>query len=241
MPEKQTKNDDMTKLAIFDLDGTLLDTERDLANATNFALRSCGFPERPTEDYYKLVGNGIYNLFRKAVQPMELSLEETLRRASEVDEETVARVASYFRPYYEAHICDYTKPYDGIMECLEAITSKGVRIAVASNKYQEGAERLVGKFFGDFSFVKVLGQREGHPIKPDPEIVRQIMAAVPSVSVDETAYVGDSDVDMKTGRNAGVRTIGVSWGFRPKDELTSYEPAAIVDSPDELRAEILGE
>jgi len=219
----------MTRLAIFDLDGTLLDTAKDLGDATNYALRQCGFPERPLDDYYTLVGRGIFNLFRSAMP------------AEHATDENVQRMASFFLPYYGEHKCDYTRPYDGIMEMLEAITSKGVAIAMASNKYQEGAETLVRHFFPEYSFIKILGQREGQPIKPDPAIVEQIMACDPTISKDEVVYVGDSNVDMQTGINAGVRTIGVTWGFRTREELEAYKPWRIADSPSELGSLILQE
>lgn len=217
----------MTKLAIFDLDGTLLNTVEDLGNATNYALAQCGFPTHPIDAYYQMVGRGIYNLFRAAV-PSEYASEEN-----------VQKMASYFLPYYDAHKCDFTRPYDGIMEMLKTITGKGVRLAVASNKYQDGAEKLVRHFFGEYDFVKILGQREGQPIKPDPAIVDQILAEVPYISKAETVYVGDSNVDMQTGANAQVRTIGVSWGFRSREELAAYNPSAIVDTTAELAEVIL--
>ncbi len=217
----------MTKLAIFDLDGTLLNTVEDLGNATNYALTQCGFPIHPTDAYYQMVGRGIYNLFRAAV-PSEYATEEN-----------VQKMASYFLPYYDAHKCDFTRPYDGILQMLDIITGKGVRLAVASNKYQDGAEKLVSHFFGEYDFVKILGQREGQPIKPDPAIVDQILAEVPSITKSETVYVGDSNVDMQTGDNAEVRTIGVTWGFRSREELASYNPSAIVDSAEALAGEIL--
>ena len=218
----------MTKLAIFDLDGTLLDTVKDLGNATNHALTECGFPTHPIEAYYQMVGRGIYNLFRAAVP------------AGQSTEEVVQRMASIFIPYYDAHKCDFTRPYDGIPAMLKTITAAGVRLAVASNKYQDGAEKLVHHFFGEYDFVRILGQREGQPIKPDPAIVDQILAEVPSVTKSETVYVGDSNVDMQTGLNAGVRTVGVSWGFRTREELAAYSPSAIVDTPEELSRVILG-
>lgn len=218
----------MTKLAIFDLDGTLLNTVEDLGNATNYALRQCGFPIHPTDAYYQMVGRGIYNLFRAAVP------------AGQSTEEVVQRMASIFIPYYDAHKCDFTRPYDGIPGMLKTITAAGVRLAVASNKYQDGAEKLVHHFFGEYDFVRILGQREGQPIKPDPAIVDQILAEVPSVTKSETVYVGDSNVDMQTGLNAGVRTVGVSWGFRTREELAAYSPSAIVDTPEELSRVILG-
>ena len=212
----------MTKLAIFDLDGTLLNTVEDLGNATNYALEQSGFPIHPIDEYYQMVGRGIYNLFRAAI-PSEYATEDN-----------VQRMASYFIPYYDAHKCDCTRPYDGIPEMLKTITDRGVRLAVASNKYQDGAEKLVHHFFGDYEFVKILGQREGQPIKPDPAIVDQILAEVPYISKAETVYVGDSNVDMQTGANAKVRTIGVSWGFRGREELAAYHPSAIIDTPEDL-------
>lgn len=217
----------MTKLAIFDLDGTLLNTVEDLGNATNHALVQCGFPTHKIDEYYQMVGRGIYNLFRAAI-PSEY-----------VTEDNVQRMASYFIPYYDAHKCDFTKPYPGIIEMLKTITGKGVRLAVASNKYQDGAEKLVMHFFGEYDFVKILGQREGQPIKPDPAIVDQILAVVPSISKEETVYIGDSNVDMQTGANAGVRTVGVTWGFRSREELARYNPSSIVDTPETLSSEIV--
>ncbi len=217
----------MTKLAIFDLDGTLLNTVEDLGNSTNYALERLGFPTHPTEAYYQMVGRGIYNLFRAAI-PSEYATEDNVRR-----------MASYFIPYYDAHKCDFTRPYDGIPEMLKTISGRGVRLAVASNKYQDGAEKLVGHFFGEYDFVRILGQRDGQPIKPDPAIVDQILAEVPSTTKDQVVYVGDSNVDMQTGSNAGVRTIGVTWGFRSREELAAYAPSAIVDTPGMLSKEIL--
>lgn len=217
----------MTKLAIFDLDGTLLNTVEDLGNATNYALTQCGFPIHPTDAYYQMVGRGIYNLFRAAI-PSEYATEDN-----------VQRMASYFIPYYDTHKCDCTRPYDGIPEMLKTITDRGVRLAVASNKYQDGAEKLVHHFFGEYDFVKILGQRDGQPIKPDPAIVDQILADVPKVAKEQVVYVGDSNVDMQTGANAQVRTIGVTWGFRSKEELAAYTPSAIVDTPEILSKVIL--
>jgi phosphoglycolate phosphatase len=217
----------MTKLAIFDLDGTLLDTAADLGDACNFALKSCGFPPHPLEDYYQLVGRGIYNLFRAAMP------------AENATEENVQRMATFFLPYYDAHKCDLTHPYAGIPEMLGSLSAAGVRLAVASNKYQDGAEKLVKHFFGEYDFVRILGQREGQPIKPDPAIVDQILESASMVNRSETVYAGDSNVDMQTGTNACVRTIGVTWGFRSREELASCNPSAIVDTPEELLREIL--
>ena len=217
----------MTKLVIFDLDGTLLDTAEDLGDATNYALRTLGFPEHSTQAYLVMVGRGIYNLFRAALPP------------GENNEENVARMASLFLPRYDAHICDRTRPYPGIPEMMQRLHAAGIRFALASNKYQDGAEKLIRIFFGDYPFVRILGQQEGLPIKPDPAIVRLILDAAPDVTTNEVIYVGDTNTDMQTGLNAGVRTIGVLWGFRTREELAAYDPWRIVSTPEELTDAIL--
>lgn len=226
--KRSKKMDKKTKLVIFDLDGTLLDTVEDLGNATNHALRTLGYPEHPIEAYKIYCGRGIYNLFRSAL-PKEESTEEN-----------TARMAGLFLPWYDAHKCDRTAPYHGIMEMLDELAAEGMRFGLASNKYQDGAEKLVKHFFGKYDFVKVLGQREGQPIKPDPAIVEQILACTEGIGKDEVVYCGDSDVDMKTGINAGVRTAGVTWGFRSREELQAYSPWKIADTPAELAEAILG-
>lgn len=212
----------MTRLIIFDLDGTLLDTREDIANACNHALRMCGCPERRLEEYNMLVGRGIYNLFRGA-------LPEDMR-----SEDMVMKMKSYFVPYYNAHIDDCTRPYPGIVLMLDKLASRGISFAVASNKYQEGTESLVSKYFGKYDFVRILGQRDGKPIKPDPEIVYEAMAGIPGITPEQTVYCGDSDVDMQTGMNAGVRTVGVTWGFRTREELSAYDPWLLVEKAEEI-------
>ena len=211
-----------TKLIIFDLDGTLLDTIDDIAAACNHALKQCGFPERERDEYFMLVGRGITNLFRGA-------LPEGRKTEYEVE-----RMRGHFLSYYNAHSCDLTKPYAGIAEMLTALSSQGVRFAIASNKYQEGTENLARRFFGGLRFECILGQREGKPIKPDPQIVHEAMEAVPGITKEEVVYCGDSDVDMMTGNNAGVRTIGVTWGFRSREELSGHNPWILVDRPAEI-------
>ncbi len=216
----------MTKLIIFDLDGTLLDTREDIANACNHALRMCGCPERRLDEYNMLVGRGIMNLFRGA-------LPEGMK-----DEGTVLKMKSHFVPYYNEHIDDCTRPYPGIIGMLDSLAAAGISFAVASNKYQEGTEALVRKYFGAYDFVCILGQRDGKPIKPDPEIVGEAMAAAGAVEY-ETVYCGDSDVDMQTGANAGVRTVGVTWGFRTREELSAYNPWLLAENADEITAAVL--
>lgn len=217
----------MIKLVIFDLDGTLIDTMEDIATACNHALKMCGCPERPLEEYNMLVGRGIFNLFRGAL-PEECRTEET-----------VARMRDFFVPYYNVHIKDHTEAYPGIYDMLDALHASGIRFAVASNKYQEGTELLLKELFKGYDFVKTLGQREGQPIKPDPQIVHECMAAAGVTDPDEAVYCGDSDVDMQTAANAGVRAIGVTWGFRTREELESHSPWRIVNEAKEITENIL--
>ena len=197
----------MIKLAIFDLDGTLLDTLGDIAGACNHALTVCGCPVHEVGKYKRFVGSGIMNLFRRAL-PEEQRTEEM-----------VIRMRNAFVQYYDIHKDDTTSPYPGIRDLLKNLSAKGIALAVASNKYQEATEDLVARYFGDYSFASVLGQREGHPIKPDAGIIFEAMAACEGVNPDEVIYCGDSDVDMQTGINAGVKTVGVTWGFRSREEL----------------------
>lgn len=210
-----------TKLAIFDLDGTLLNTIGDLAVACNTVLALRGLPQHAYEDYCHFVGNGIMRLVERA-------LPEPLRTPY-----TVAAVRADFVRYYTEHIDTYTKPYDGICELLAALDAQGVRIAVASNKFQAGTEKLIRLFFPDIAFAAVLGQREGVPLKPDPAVVHEILART-GFEPSEAIYIGDSGIDIETATAAGVRSVGVTWGFRPRKELTDAGADEIADKPEEI-------
>lgn len=209
------------QLVIFDLDGTLLDTVADLANATNQALAQCRFPTHPTESYYKFVGNGINKLFARALP------------ADSRSEENIQRIRSLFIPYYNRHNADCSRPYPGIVNLLHRLQSCGIRIAVASNKYHEATEKLVHHFFPDIQFSIILGQREGIPIKPAPDIVLDILRET-GVSAKQALYVGDSGVDMQTAHNARVESVGVTWGFRSEEELREYGAVHIVHSAEDI-------
>ena len=211
----------MKKLVIFDLDGTLLDTIADLAAAANHALQKAGFPVYDTETLRTFVGNGISKLLERA-------LPEWARTA-----ENVERLRTDFVPYYDAHNAEQSKPYSGVAELLLRLQERGMMLAVASNKYQAATEKLVAHYFPAIRFVKVMGQREGVPVKPDPTIVFDIMEAA-GVGKEDVLYVGDSGVDMQTAHNAGVDAVAVSWGFRPRTELEAFRPLAIIDRAEEL-------
>ena len=208
----------MTRLVIFDLDGTLLDTIGDLVAACNAVLSRRGLPQHTYEAYCGFVGSGIMRLVERA-------LPETLRTP-----ETVAAVRCDFVEYYLAHIDAHTVPYAGIPELLAGLQRRGLRLAVASNKFQAGTEKLVGRFFPDIRFDVVLGQRPGVPLKPDPAVVAEILSAT-GTSCDEALYVGDSGIDMQTAAAAGVRSAGVTWGFRSRAELERCGARHLVDSP----------
>ena len=211
----------MKKLVIFDLDGTLLNTIADLAASTNQALRHFGYPEHSTEAYRFFVGNGINKLFERALPE------------SEHTEENVLRIRSKFIPYYNEHNADLSTPYPDIPEVLHILQEHGLMLAVASNKYQLATEKLIAHYFPTIRFVKVLGQREGIPVKPDPTIVNDILK-IAHVSKEEVLYVGDSGVDMQTALNTEVDAVGVTWGFRTREELEAYSPFAVVDTPAEI-------
>lgn len=209
------------KLVIFDLDGTLLNTLFDLAHSVNYALEKCGLYVHPVENYRFFVGNGIIKL-------LERILPDDKRT-----ELVMSQVKEQFLAYYDTHNTDCTEPYTGIPELLKALQYNGLLLAVASNKYQKATEKLIRHFFPDFTFVAVLGQREGVPIKPNPAIVNDILA-IAGLSADEAVYIGDSGVDMETASNSGIRSIGVTWGFRPREELESAGAHHIAGTPDEI-------
>lgn len=211
----------MKKLIIFDLDGTLLNTISDLAASTNHALKLNGFMEHDTEQYRFFVGNGINKLFERAL-PEGQKTEENIRIIREA-----------FLPYYDSHNCDFTVPYTGIRELLLGLQEKGIEMAVTSNKYHSATEKLIRHYFPEIKFLSVLGNITGVPAKPDPQIVFNTIGGT-EYEKSEILYVGDSGVDMQTALNAGISACGVTWGFRPKEELEAFSPEFIVDTPGEI-------
>ena len=210
----------MTKLAIFDLDGTLIDTIEDLGTAVNYALGLRGLPQHTMTAYKDMVGHGIRNLVINAL-------------GQAAGEPLTDEVLADFVDYYVAHIDVHTRPYPGIPDLLAKLQAKGIKLAVASNKFQQGAEQLVNEFFPDIRFVAVLGNSPELPLKPDAAVVQLVLDKA-GVSREDTVFVGDSATDMKTAANGGVRSIGVSWGFRPRTELEQAGAMDIADSADQL-------
>lgn len=211
----------MKRLAIFDLDGTLLNTIADLAQSTNYALRNNYFAEHDIEQYKYFVGNGINKLFERALPEGEKT------------EENISKIRKDFLEFYDQHNCDMTKPYDGITEMLKTLQSHNVMLAVASNKYDSATQKLIRHYFGDIRFVEISGNKENMPTKPNPQIVNNILDKT-NCSKQEVLYIGDSNVDMQTAQNAQIEACGVSWGFRPLEELLSYNPKYIANEPKDI-------
>lgn len=217
----------MFKTVIFDLDGTLLNTIDDLADAGNWVCRRNGWPEHTVAEFKRMVGHGIPNLVEQFSPPDQRSpllLMSTLAR---------------FSDYYGAHNLDRTRPYEGIGELLENLRGQGETLAVYSNKADEFSRSIVEHFFpGVFRLVR--GKVPGVPVKPDPAGVLGVMREL-GASPAETIFAGDSDVDIHTAHNAGLIACGVTWGFRDREELRAAGAEHLADTPAELGACILGE
>ena len=210
------------RLFIFDLDGTLLNTIGDLAVACDHMLSLRGLPLHTYEEYCSYVGNGIMRLVERAL-PEELCTAEY-----------VAAARKDFVDFYIEHIDLKTVPYRGMVELLNDLQRDGARLAVASNKFQAGTEKLIKKFFPAIDFVEICGNREGVPLKPDTALVDMILDKA-GIERSNCYMIGDSGVDMQTARNASIHGVGVSWGFRSREELEMHSPMAIADTVEQLR------
>ncbi len=210
----------MKQLAIFDLDGTLLNTIQDLANAYNHALDAYGFPGHSVDDYKKMVGHGVVKLLLSC-------LPEGHR-----DQDTMLRVQGVFQQHYNLHANDNTRPYPGVPQLLSALQKQGTKVAVLSNKPHPFTASMVQLQLPGLVDL-ALGARNHVALKPDPAAVLEILEHF-EVEKQSCVYIGDSDTDIQTGRNAGVETIGVSWGYRTKQTLIDSGASVIVDKIDEL-------
>lgn len=209
----------MKKAVVFDLDGTLLNTLEDLTDSTNYALRTCAFPERTLEEVRRFVGNGIRKLIERAV-PADAPKEKT-------DECFTA-----FCEYYKKNMENKTAEYDGISEMLSALYAAGYKMAIVTNKADFAAQALCAKLFG--SYVKtVVGSVDGRPNKPAPDGVYYALEQM-GVSKAETVFVGDSEVDIQTANNAEIDAVGVLWGFRDLADLEAVGVKMTVKTAKEL-------
>lgn len=209
------------KTFVFDLDGTLLNTLNDLAQATNYALRVHGMAERTVDEVRRFVGNGVRRLIEQAVAPGTDSCE-------------TGRVLATFQSYYLQHSLDATLPYQGIPEMLAILRERGCRLAVVSNKFDAATKALCRHFFPDTIEVAI-GEHEAQGIrkKPAPDTVIEALRQL-GVSSAGAVYVGDSDVDILTARNSNLPCISVLWGFRDREFLQSHGATTLVETPMEL-------
>ena len=184
---------------VFDCDGTLLDTLTDLCNAVNYVLRAHDLPERSVSEVKAVLGNGVAHLMRQSL-PASISDDEFTNYLDE------------FKAYYGEHLQDYTAPYPGMLDVLDTLRAKGYKLAIVSNKIQEGITPLNKEYFGDCLPVAI-GERPGLQRKPAPDMVLQALKELDSTQ-SESIYIGDSEVDVATANNSGLLCIGVTWGFR---------------------------
>lgn len=203
---------------LFDLDGTLLNTLEDLLDATNYALAQCGYPLRTLPELRRFVGNGAENQIRMSL-PAGASPEE------------VQRVLKIYKPYYTEHCQVKTRPYDGIWESL-AILKEKYPIAVVSNKPDAAVKTLCGQMFPG---IFALGEAPDCPRKPAPDMVHKACRAI---GVDTCVYVGDSEVDVRTAKNAGVPCLSVLWGFRDREDIEAAGGQYFCESPAQLTEKI---
>lgn len=210
----------MIKAVLFDLDGTVANSILDLADNTNKVLAKYGFPTHKTDDYKQLVGNGIAKMVERA-------LPKNVRNT-----DIMSRVTDEFILLYKDHYCDKTEVYPDINSLLDTLKSKGLKLAVITNKAQPIAELVVKKLCGD-RFDIVFGKNDGFPSKPDPMGTKYVMEKL-SVLPDECLFVGDSNVDIACAVNSGALPVGVLWGYRDETELLNAGAKAIVNNPLEI-------
>lgn len=212
--DMQTKT--KTEGALFDMDGTLLDTLTDLRIAVNEGLKAAGYPTRTQGEVRLFVGNGMAKL---------------IERAAPAGAPT-AEVAAVFHAYYAAHGTENTLPYDGVIALLRGLKAKGLKLGVVSNKAEAPLKALVDRIFPDL-FDAVVGQREGVPVKPAPDMPLAALAEM-GVFPESCLFVGDSEVDFATGRNTGLKTVTVLWGFRTREELERAGASLFISHPEQL-------
>ena len=209
-----------TKAVIWDLDGTLLNTLDDLAASTNAALEANGLPARTKDEVRRFVGNGIHKLIERAMP--ELGAQHPAFQA----------VLDDFVTHYGQHSKDHTAPYEGIMEVLDTLAAQGIKLAIVSNKIDFAVKELSRDYFGR-RMCSAVGDDPSRRKKPAPDSVFEAMLQM-NVTAGETVYVGDSDVDVMTARNAGIPCIAVTWGFRSEESLIEAGACHIARRPKDI-------
>lgn len=214
------------KLVIFDMDGTILNTIEDLADALNYALDKSGYPEHTIEEVKQYVGNGIPKLIERGVP-------------AGTDKVSTNQVHRDFMEYYQVHCADKTRPYDGIIELIVKLREKGCLTAVVSNKADAAVQELCKQYF-DGCFDYAVGDRDGIKKKPAPDAVNEVLQHL-QITKENAVYVGDSEVDIATARNAKLDSIIVSWGFREVPFLKEQGADRIVERAEEVAEIVLSE
>jgi phosphoglycolate phosphatase len=209
------------KLIVFDLDGTLINSLEDLADSANHVLIQHRFPTHPVDAYRYFVGDGVRKLIER-ILPQE-----------ERNEAQIEQCRQEFVDYYKIHMEDKTAVYEGITDLLNALKARGLKIAVATNKVHIAVAPLMAKYFPGIAFDSLIGQREGIPVKPAPQIMYDILKET-GCKTSETLHVGDTATDMQLAHNAGVTPVGVLWGYRPLSELQDAGARYIIEHPLEL-------
>lgn len=211
----------MIRCVIFDLDGTLLNTLEDLCDSTNFALAQMGYPQRSLEEVRKFVGNGVRKLIERAVP-------------ADINSTDVEKCLAIFKKHYSENMYNKTAPYNGIIKMLEVLKNNEIPTAVVSNKFDAAVKELCKKYFGNLIQIAI-GENEAEGVrkKPAPDSVLKAMNEL-NVSRDDVIYVGDSETDVQTARNANINCIGCCWGFRSREVLEKEGAKYIVESPDEI-------
>ncbi len=212
----------MYKAMIFDLDGTLADTVESIATAGNKALEACGFEPRPIEEYKYFAGNGADTLIHRALQAAGDTADANYEKAYQI-----------YKEFFKTDCTYKVKPFPGICELLKEAKERGIKLAVISNKPHENTKKVVYTLFGTETFDLVFGQRDQVPKKPDPFAVLEAAKEF-GVQPEECMYIGDTNVDMMTGKAARMYTVGVLWGFRDREELEKNHADRIVERPREL-------
>lgn len=210
---------------IWDLDGTLLNTLEDLTDSVNHMLSIHNYPLRTIEEIRSFVGNGLAKLTEQALP-------------DSVTEEEYEACLSEFKAYYKLHMQDKTAPYEGVLDVLKSLHDKGYHMAVVSNKADAAVKELIPIYFGDLLPIAI-GDMDGREKKPAPDSVYEAMRQL-GVTKEECIYIGDSDVDVNTARNAGIPGISVLWGFRTKEQLEAVGATTFAEKPDELIALLEG-
>lgn len=204
---------------VFDMDGTLLNTLEDLTDSVNYALQICGYTKRTLDEVQRFVGNGVRVLMNQAVP-------------AGTSEEDIVKCLTIYRKHYSENMQHKTRPYDGINELLKSLKERGIKLAIVSNKYDSAVKALCKDYFQDYIRIAI-GESPEVAKKPAPDSVFTALEQLGAVK-EEALYVGDSEVDVQTARNAGLKCIGVTWGFRDREVLAAEGADIIIDRPQEL-------